>query len=131
MSESDLQKSICDYLDLVKIHYLRLNSGDMLKSYTPRGQSNPKTYRIKGCPKGTADLLVLASKKGSELELLTEEPITCEILEKIFPRPIFLECKSEKGKQTPEQKQFESIVKGSGYEYEVVRSLDDVIEILG
>ena len=43
---------------------------------------------------------------------------------------IFLEVKDLKKYQTPNQKLFEKKIKGLGHQYYVVRSLDDVVEIL-
>jgi len=38
---------------------------------------------------------------------------------------IFIECKDEKGKQSNNQKEFEKTVSALGFEYHVVRSLDE------
>lgn len=38
---------------------------------------------------------------------------------------IFIECKDEKGNQSEKQKEFEKIVSELGFEYHVVRSLDE------
>lgn len=43
---------------------------------------------------------------------------------------LFLEMKTPGGRQTPEQKQFEAIVKAQGYAYVVPRSLAEFIEII-
>jgi hypothetical protein len=42
------------------------------------------------------------------------------------PVVIWIECKSAGGRQTPEQKSFESQVREAGHTYIVARSIDDV-----
>ena len=45
-------------------------------------------------------------------------------------RVIFVECKDAVGKQRETQKEFEQVVKALGFEYHLVRSLDDFKSIL-
>lgn len=111
VKEADIQRTCLEYLDLKGIMYLRLNSGDVF-----RPGAAGKMYRVKGCPKGTADTLVLARTKHS-----------CHSIE---PRPIFIEFKSSVGKQTKEQAEFERDVKSLGYEYYVIRSLEELEKVL-
>lgn len=40
-------------------------------------------------------------------------------------RPLFIEVKDSKGKQSPKQAAFEQRIKALGYTYEVVRTLDE------
>ena len=117
LKEKDIQRACLDYLDLKRILYLRLNAGDVF-----RPGAEGKMYKVKGCPKGTSDLLILA---------YTETRKVVAGISKVWvePRPIFVECKSTKGKQTPEQKEFESMVKYGGYEYYLIRSIDELIEV--
>jgi hypothetical protein len=42
----------------------------------------------------------------------------------------FIEVKSERGKQSKYQKDFEDYVKGQGFEYWLVRSVDEVIKLI-
>ena len=67
LSEAELKQSVTDYLEILQAQghllFLRLNAGDFIEL---RGNSR---RRIKGCPKGTADLLVLAEGKVTFLEL--------------------------------------------------------------
>jgi len=42
---------------------------------------------------------------------------------------LFIEVKIEKGKQSPSQKEFESIAIKHDYYYAIVRSIDDCISI--
>jgi hypothetical protein len=44
-------------------------------------------------------------------------------------RVVFVECKDDTGKQSENQKEFESDVKALGFEYWLVRSLDDFIKL--
>ena len=53
LSESSIQRAICDLLAAKRILFFRMNAGDRLM------QSKGKTYRIKGHAAGTADLLAL------------------------------------------------------------------------
>ena len=43
---------------------------------------------------------------------------------------IFVEVKTESGVQSPKQREFESIVTGCGFRYELVRSLDEFKTIM-
>lgn len=43
---------------------------------------------------------------------------------------LFIEMKTDKGRQSPEQKAFEHAVTGAGYGYEVCRSLDQFQKII-
>jgi hypothetical protein len=105
MKESELKSVIVDYLEICqrqgKLYWDRLNSGDFIEV---RG---PTRRRVKGCRKGTADLFILSDS-----------------------RVIFLELKSEKGKQTETQKEFEMTMKLYGNEYYIVKSFEDLETIL-
>ena len=94
------------------------NNNYCLKSHNPQcsifsvpneGKSAQEQMykRSLGMKSGVADLIVLMPKK-------------C----------IFIECKDEKGKQRPTQKEFEQVVTSLGFEYHVVRSLEDFKEII-
>lgn len=45
-------------------------------------------------------------------------------------RVLWVECKSDTGRQSTEQRQFQSIVENLGYHYYIVRSLDQFKEII-
>lgn len=47
-----------------------------------------------------------------------------------YARPIFLEFKTEKGRQSPNQKNWEAKVKEAGYMYFVIRSFDQFKQII-
>lgn len=43
----------------------------------------------------------------------------------------FLECKTEKGRQSDHQIEFQKKMESLGYEYRIVRSIDDVLDLVG
>lgn len=108
LSESAVKGQICDFLDVKmasgSLYWDRLNVG-FLKN------------RIRLCRPGTADLIVLKGEFDSMFGG--------------FCRVIYLELKKSTGKQRDGQKAFQFLVECQCVEYYVVRSLDDVMEILG
>jgi hypothetical protein len=117
--EADLKRAVSDYLQIGenqgKWVHLRLNSGDFIEV---RGDTR---RRIKGCPKGTADYIVL------QATWVNAYPTHINVN---YCRAIFLELKSKKGKQSKEQKEFEIKVGKERCEYFVVRSIEELEEIL-
>lgn len=107
MTETQIQSSIIDYLQVLenqgKLFLHRVNN---MGVYDPKR----KAYRVfpKGAKKGFPDIICL--KDG----LL-----------------IGLEVKTGEGKQSNNQKEVEKKLKKHGADYYVVRSLDEVIEIVG
>lgn len=105
--ESEIQSQIIDYLQLLenqgKLFLHRVNN---ISVYDPK----IRTHRVfpKGAKKGFPDIICL--KDG----LL-----------------IGLEVKTGEGKQSKEQKEIEKYFKKHGAAYFVVRSLEEVIEIIG
>ena len=112
MKESELKHAVEEYLqfqqNLGRLLFLRLNAGDFIEA---RGETR---RRIKGCPKGTADLLVLMWRPFMKQ-----------------PSIIFFELKSDKGKQSVGQAEFQQVAVKQGAEYHIVRSVDEAMEILG
>lgn len=107
MKESEIQSSIIDYLQLLeKQGKLFLHRVNNMGVYDPKR----KAYRVfpKGAKKGFPDIIII--KNG------------------LF---IGLEVKTGQGKQSNNQKEVEKELKKHGADYYVVRSLDDVIEIVG
>jgi len=101
MAETQVLNSICEYLEYKKHFFWRSNT---LPVYSVKNQSfirMPK-YSKTGLP----DITII--KYGFY---------------------IGLEVKDGKGKQSPNQKQFEVDLKEAGGEYYVVRSIDDCINI--
>lgn len=113
MKEADLKLAVSEYLqyktNLGELYADRLNSGEVIVVV---GQSR---RRVKLCREGTADFFVLKTFRcGLEI-----------------PRIIFLELKSEKGKQRPEQAAFQKLVKAQGAEYYIIRSIEELEKVLG
>ena len=106
MKESEIQSSIIDYLQILenkgKIFFQRVNNTPVYDPKYKQFRSMPK-----GSKKGFPDILVIKSGKT-----------------------IGIEVKTATGKQSKEQKDIESKFKKHGQEYYIVRSLDEVIEIL-
>lgn len=106
MKESEIQSGIIDYLQILenqgKIFFHRANNTAV---YDPIG----KKFRsmAKGQKKGFPDILVLKSS-----------------------RCIALEVKTVTGKQSKEQKQVQSNFEQQGFEYYVVRNIDEVKKIM-
>lgn len=109
MIEADLKRAVEDYLqykmNVGELYFDRLNSGEFIEV---RGETR---RRIKGCRAGTSDLFVIFTPW-------------------INIRIIFLECKGEKGRLRPEQKEFRDLVEAQGAEYWVIRSIEDLEQAL-
>ncbi len=114
ITEAEVKKGVEDYLQYQmnqgKLWFERMNAGDFIEV---RGETR---RRIKGAKKGTADFIVIQSGvygKSSLLSFVT-----------------FIEVKATKGKQKPEQKEFEEMIVGFNCQYEIVRSVDELMEVL-
>lgn len=114
MNEADTKKTIADYLEIGmaqgKWYYDRLNSGEVIEV---RGKTR---RRVKLCREGTADFFVLLGWRNQPWDY-------CKI--------IFLEVKGDKGMQGEDQHTFQGLVEAQGAEYHIVRSVEEVIDILG
>lgn len=111
MLEKELKLAIEEYLQWKTnqgvIYADRLNSGEVIEV---RGKTR---RRVKLCRAGTADFYFI------------------KLIKKPFHvRLVYLECKGEKGKQSPEQGAFEILIKDKGAEYHLITSLDQVIELV-
>ena len=124
LSEAQVKQGCEEYLQYAenqeKLVFLRLNAGDFIEV---RGGSR---RRIKGCPKGTADYLVL---QGGNVQMFyLGQP-------KGKAHPIafvtFIEIKSSRGKQREEQREFELKVNKCNCRYYIVRSVEELITALG
>lgn len=118
LKEGDIKKQVADYLEYKQnageLYYDRLQSGEIIEV---RGKTR---RRVKLCRAGTADFYIL--KKET---IPTTAGIGIE-----FARIIFLEIKSKKGKQRPEQGAFQKLVESQGAEYFIVRSVEELEGIL-
>ena len=118
ISEGDLKSAVRDYLQILqnqgKLIFLQLNAGDFIEV---RGNTR---RRVRGCPAGTADYIVIRSCRSRF------QGDSC-----ILRLVDFIETKSRKGRQTPEQKEFQRLVGAQGCGYHLVRSLEELIAIIG
>lgn len=124
LSEAQIKQAVEEYLAYAlnqgKLFYLRLNSGE---AYMPAG--NGRFYKIQLCPKGTADYFVVQAGQV-HLEYLGEQQGPTASVAFVT----FIELKKKKGKQSPEQKEFEAMVTGLNCRYAVVRSVEELMEVL-
>lgn len=101
--ETDIQNTICEYLSLKKHFFWRQNTSPTVSKTGDKWVFRRMAkYAMRGIP----DIIII--KDG------------------FF---IGLEVKKAGGKQSPDQKEFESRVKEAGAEYHVVRSIKDVQEL--
>ena len=102
-SENNVLSSICDYLQMRKGRkgYLFWRANNLTVFNGKEFRALPK-YSMKGVP---------------DINLIYNGQY------------IGLECKTHKGKQSDNQKEFERLCKEAGAEYYVVRSVDDVIKL--
>ncbi len=120
MKESNIKLAIAQYLEYGmnqgKWYSDRLNSGEVI---VVGGKSR---RRIKLCREGTADFMVLQLNALSDGVHMTLIP-ACRV--------IFLEAKSPEGRTRPEQGAFKILVEAQGASYFIIRSIDELQEILG
>lgn len=103
--EESIQRQIVQYLELMGIFFFSVpneNAGGG-KGAMIRMQM----YRAMGLRPGVSDLVVILPS-----------------------RIVFLEVKTATGRQSEHQRRFEARVKELGFEYYVVRSVDDVSKVL-
>jgi hypothetical protein len=102
LSESQVLRSILDYLAVKRIYAVRMNSGSIV------GESNGKRWRIGMHEAGTADILALDNLGLNGFW------------------PTWIEVKGPKGKQSDLQKQFQAKVTAEGHRYILAYSIDDL-----
>lgn len=102
-SEKEIQDSIIQWLTIVKIFHYRQNTGGMLKEYTRKDGSTSKSM-VRFGVKGASDIVCVV--KGMY---------------------IAIEVKDHKGKQSPDQVEFQRALEAEGGRYILVRSLDEVM----
>jgi len=111
LTEADLKSAVTDYLqyqmNLGKLWFTRLNSGE---AFVKKGS---KFHKIQLCPEGTSDFIVIKKWKVG---------VFCEVF--------FLELKTIKGRQRPAQKAFQIIVEKQQGNYFIIRSVEELEEIL-
>ena len=111
MKESNILKQIELYASKCGYLTLRLNSGMFYQGNlknTITGQILMNLHYVRGCPKGTADLLIITPNG----------------------KVIFCETKTEKGKQRESQKLFQAAVEKLNHIYILARTIEDLREVL-
>ena len=120
ITEGQIKKQITDYLTYEEnqghLLHFRLNAGSFVVT-NPDGQIR---RRIIGLPIGTADFVVLQNMQFTVTQLYQDN--FCQIT--------FLEVKRLGGKQSKEQKEFETKVKEFHCRYYVVTNVEEVESIL-
>ena len=123
LSEAEVKNACEEYLQYAmnqgKLWFSRMNAGDFIET---RGDSR---RRIKGAGKGTSDLIVIQSGQV-HLEYMGEQhgpgiPVGFVT---------FIELKSSDGKLRPEQIEFQAKVEALNCRYAIVRSVEDLQEVL-
>ncbi len=99
MSESDIQKSICEYLELKNVIFWRQNNAPVYDAGRGVFRKRGKWQAV-----GISDIIVILPDIS-----------------------LFLEVKTPKGKQSKDQQTFEKAIMSSGAcLYQIVTSADDV-----
>ena len=109
LSEAMIQGAILEYLAARHVFAIRMNSGTQII----KDGSHRRVIRLHD--PGTADILAFPRPITWEDQGLT---------------PLWLEVKSETGKQSPIQKSFQHQVEEEGHVYRLVRSIEDVKSVL-
>ena len=114
MTEGEIKRACLEYLQLLqnqgKLWHTRLNAGEF---QTQSGRW------AKGCPLGTADAIVIR-------EIASASPDDCLDSTEV----LFVEFKSETGKQSPEQVAFQARVEAQGCRYVIIRSVEELMELV-
>jgi len=101
IKESDIQASICDYLEIRRRFFFRVNN---IPAFNKNVDGSIRMRRLpKHTPRGLPDIIVIVGG--------------------VF---YGLEVKKEGGKQSPEQKIIQKDIEAHGGKYFVVKSIDDV-----
>lgn len=108
--ESGVLNACLGLLAAERIWHMRMNTtGTRVMRYQKKNGES-RTGVIRGLTPGTADILATPS---------------CVMLNG-NPEVAWIECKSDSGKQSPEQIEFEKEVRKAGHLYVVVRSSDEL-----
>lgn len=111
LTESEVKKGVEDWLQYAmnqgKLWFARLNAGDI---FIPNKDGSNRLF--KGVGKGTADYIVI------------------QIGQPLLTYVTFIEIKSTKGKQKPEQREFELMIDKFNCRYTIVRSVDELEQLL-
>ena len=102
--EHHLQVILCQYLDWNGYDFFSIPNGGL------RHPRVGNALKAEGLKAGAADLFIVLANNTHH--------------------GLFIEVKFADGKQQPNQKKFQSMVEHHGYCYKIVRSLDDLIDVL-
>ncbi len=118
LTEAQVKKEVEDHLKLLqksgRLWYVRLNAGVF-----------GRHHNIQGAPKGTADFEVV-QKGAIHIEYMGERKGPVAVITFVT----FVECKSTTGKLRPEQEEFKVQVEKLHCRYAIVRSVEDLQEVL-
>jgi len=124
LNEAQVKNGCEEYLGYAqnqgKLWFTRMNAGDILVPY-----KNGVVHKYKGAGAGTSDLIVVQPGQ-IHLEYMGEQHGPGAPVNFVT----FVECKSTKGKQSPEQIEFQAKVEALNCRYAIVRSVDDLMEVL-
>lgn len=109
MKESDIQKTVVEYLRLKGILFTISPAGLTIGDLKTRCMISRHSKKM-GYTKGTPDIIVFNACGGSS--------------------GLLIELKTKTGRQTPEQKEFESKATYEGYTYKICRSVEETMEAI-
>ncbi len=117
MKESEIQRAILDYLGAKGILAFRQNTGAMGAEYNGK-----RRFMRFGVP-GMADILAFVPVHTGEKDYFGDE-IT-------YSHPLWIEVKTETGKQREIQRSFQEQVEAHGHSYIIARCVEDVARWVG
>ena len=118
--ESEIQKAILEGLQAHKIFAFRLNTGTVKTSYSLTGGS--RYFRAHSLGAGAADILALPET----MVKFTNDSETITRCHALVVNPLWIECKTDKGKTSAAQDAFAQMVKERGHNYLIARCWDEV-----
>ena len=128
--EADVLRSVTELLSRLSVFWIRNNSG----AFTFEYKGKQRFFRA-GCP-GMSDLLACPKVNlcffcgGKFGENLAVCRACVADREAKVPLMVWIELKSNAGRQTNEQRQFQRLVEGEGHVYLIARSAAEVYEWL-
>ncbi len=104
MSEHQIQVAMCKYMDLLKVPYFAIPNGGA------RHLMIAKKLKAEGVKAGVADLFIMLPNE--------------------FYHGLFIETKTDSGRQSDKQKEFQQKCFEYGYAYKIIRSVAELAEFL-
>lgn len=111
--EAALMRLCRDWLDAEHIPYWRMQSGATVGTY------KGKSRFIRFGERGMADLLIAPN-------LPCDAPMDPWVCRELHRGYVWAELKSEDGRLSPAQQEFQAYVLGLGMQYAIIRSLEDL-----